>query len=102
MEITRERISFDPRDMLLSLLMGFSFVRAEVACAGSVNSLNTEFHGSVALAPWSDSERFSIPLYSIRYLYFIRLNKCLRVFLPTLNMMIVIVQPPYLTGRIYC
>ena len=35
MEITRERISFtfDPRDMLLSLQMGFSFVRAAVACA---------------------------------------------------------------------
>ena len=35
MEMTRERISFtfDPRDMLLSLQMGFSFVRAEVACA---------------------------------------------------------------------
>ena len=31
----RERISFtfDPRDMLLSLQMGFSFVRAAVACA---------------------------------------------------------------------
>ena len=35
MEITRERISFtfDPRDMLLSLQIGFSFVRAAVACA---------------------------------------------------------------------
>ena len=35
MEMTRERISFafDPRDMLLSLQMGFSFVRAAVACA---------------------------------------------------------------------
>ena len=35
MEITRERISFtfDPRDMLLSLQMGFSFVRAGVTCA---------------------------------------------------------------------
>ena len=35
MEMTRERTSFtfDPRDMLLSLLMGFSFVRAAVACA---------------------------------------------------------------------
>ena len=35
MEVTRERISFtfDPRDMLLSLQMGFSFVRAAVACA---------------------------------------------------------------------
>ena len=35
MEMTRERISFpfDPRDMLLSLQMGFSFVRATVACA---------------------------------------------------------------------
>ena len=35
MEMTRERISFtfDPRDMLLSLQMGFSFVRAVVACA---------------------------------------------------------------------
>ena len=35
MEMTRERISFtfDPRDMLLSLQMGFSFVRASVACA---------------------------------------------------------------------
>ena len=35
MEITRERISFtfDPRDMLLSLQMGFSFIRAAVACA---------------------------------------------------------------------
>ena len=35
MELTRERISFtfDPRDMLLSLQMGFSFVRAAVACA---------------------------------------------------------------------
>ena len=34
-EMTRERISFmfDPRDMLLSLQMGFSFVRAAVACA---------------------------------------------------------------------
>ena len=33
--MTRERISFtfDPRDMLLSLQMGFSFVRAAVACA---------------------------------------------------------------------
>ena len=35
MDMTRERISFtfDPRDMLLSLQMGFSFVRAAVACA---------------------------------------------------------------------
>ena len=35
MEITKERISFtfDPRDMLLSLQMGFSFVRAAVECA---------------------------------------------------------------------
>ena len=35
MEMTRERISFtfDPRDMLLSLQMGFSFVRAAVACS---------------------------------------------------------------------
>ena len=35
MEMTRERISFtfDPRDMLISLQMGFSFVRAAVACA---------------------------------------------------------------------
>ena len=35
MEMTRERIgfTFDPRDMLLSLQMGFSFVRAAVACA---------------------------------------------------------------------
>ena len=34
MEMTRERISFtfDPRDMFLSLQMGFSFVRAAVAC----------------------------------------------------------------------
>ena len=33
--MTRERISFtfDPRDMLLSLQMGFSFVKAAVACA---------------------------------------------------------------------
>ena len=33
--MTRERISFTfyPRDMLLSLQMGFSFVRAAVACA---------------------------------------------------------------------
>ena len=35
MEMTRERISFtfEPRDMLLYLQMGFSFVRAAVACA---------------------------------------------------------------------
>ena len=35
MEMTGERISltFDPRDKLLSLQMGFSFVRAAVACA---------------------------------------------------------------------
>ena len=35
MEMTRERISFtfDPRDMLLSLQMGFSFVRVAMACA---------------------------------------------------------------------
>ena len=35
MEMTKERISFtfDPRGMLLSLQMGFSFVRAAVACA---------------------------------------------------------------------
>ena len=35
MEMARERISFtfDPRDMLLSLQIGFSFVRAAVACA---------------------------------------------------------------------
>ena len=35
MEMTRECIgfTFDPRDMLLSLQMGFSFVRAAVACA---------------------------------------------------------------------
>ena len=35
MEMTRERISFtvDPRDTLLSLQMGFSFVRAAVACS---------------------------------------------------------------------
>ena len=35
MEMTRESISFTfyPRDMLLSLQMGFSFVRAAVACA---------------------------------------------------------------------
>ena len=34
MEMTRERISFtfDPRDTLLFLQMGFSFVRASVAC----------------------------------------------------------------------
>ena len=33
--MTREHISFtfEPRDMLLSLQMGFSFVRAAVACA---------------------------------------------------------------------
>ena len=35
MEMTRERISFtfDPRDMLLSLQMGFSFVTTAMACA---------------------------------------------------------------------
>ena len=35
MEMTRECISFtfDPRDILLSLQMGFSFVKAAVACA---------------------------------------------------------------------
>ena len=35
MEMPRKRISFtfDPRDMLLSLQMGFSFVRTAVACA---------------------------------------------------------------------
>ena len=35
MKMTRERISFtfDPRDMLLSPQIGFSFVRYEVACA---------------------------------------------------------------------
>ena len=35
MEMTREHISstFDPRDILLSLQIGFSFVRAAVACA---------------------------------------------------------------------
>ena len=35
MEMKREHISFtfDPRDMLLSLQIGFSFVRAAVACA---------------------------------------------------------------------
>ena len=35
MEMTRECISFtfEPRDMLLSLQIGFSFVRAAVACA---------------------------------------------------------------------
>ena len=35
MEMTREPISFtfEPRDMLLSLQMGFSVVRAAVACA---------------------------------------------------------------------
>ena len=35
MDMTRELISFiyDPRDMLLSLQMGFGFVRAAVACA---------------------------------------------------------------------
>ena len=35
MEMTRERISFtfDPRDMLFSLQIGFSFVRAAVASA---------------------------------------------------------------------
>ena len=35
MEMTRERISvtFDSKDMLLSLQIGFSFVRAAVACA---------------------------------------------------------------------
>ena len=35
MEMTREHISFtfDPRNMLLSLQIGFSFVRAAVACA---------------------------------------------------------------------
>ena len=34
MKMTRERISFncDPTDMLLSLKMGFSFVRAAIAC----------------------------------------------------------------------
>ena len=34
MEMTKERITFtfDPRDMLLSLQMGFSFVKAAVAC----------------------------------------------------------------------
>ena len=35
MEKTKEHISFtfDPRDILLSLQMGFSFVKAAVACA---------------------------------------------------------------------
>ena len=35
MEMTRECISFtfDPRDMLVNLQTGFSFVRAAVACA---------------------------------------------------------------------
>ena len=35
MEMKRERISitFDPRDMLSSLQIGFSFVRVAVACA---------------------------------------------------------------------
>ena len=35
MEMTRERISFffDLRDMLLSLQMGFRFIRSAVACA---------------------------------------------------------------------
>ena len=35
MEMTRERISFtfDPKDMFLTLQMGFNFVRAAVACA---------------------------------------------------------------------
>ena len=44
MEMTRERISFtfDPRDMLLSLQMGFSFVRAAVACAILVRTSGLE------------------------------------------------------------
>ena len=44
METTRERISFtfDPRDMLLSLQTGFSFVRAEVACAILVRTSGLE------------------------------------------------------------
>ena len=35
MDMTRERISFtfDPRDMLLFVHIGFSFVRVAVACA---------------------------------------------------------------------
>ena len=35
MEMTKERISFtfDPRDILLSLQIGFSFIRAAVSCA---------------------------------------------------------------------
>ena len=35
MEMTQERISFtfNPRDILLSLRIGFGFIRAAVACA---------------------------------------------------------------------
>ena len=46
MEMTRESISFtfDPRDMLLSLQIGFSFVRAAVACASIKRTSGLEHH----------------------------------------------------------
>ena len=44
MGMTRERITFafDPRDMLLSRHIGFSFVRAAVACAILERILSSE------------------------------------------------------------
>ena len=64
MEMTRERISFtfDPRDMLLSLQMGFSFVRAAVACA--------ILERTSGLEPSSECSKVLETCYSTQYLPF--------------------------------
>ena len=53
MEMTKEHISFtfDPRDILLSLQMGFSFVKAAVACAILVRTSGLEPLPETT-APW--------------------------------------------------
>ena len=53
MEMTRERISFtfDPKDMLLSLQIGFSFVKTAVACAILERTTGLEPSSSETTAP---------------------------------------------------
>ena len=66
MEMTRERISFtfDPRDMLLSLQMDFSFVRAAVACA------ILERTSGLELSSETTAPRYLKLVYSAQFLSF--------------------------------
>ena len=81
MEMRRERISFrfDPRDMLSSLQMGFSFVGAAVACA-----IIERIYGLESSSETPDPRYLKLVTVPISDIYFIYLRMQLTLFVISL------------------